>query len=114
MIRLRAAIAAVLLCACGGNTLGPLALSISLTTTPASPAVGDTVTFVANMQGVGVTAIDVDYGDGTPDGAAIPFARTARNTFKHVYHTAGTFSAAFTVTQADSTAKSATSTVQVH
>jgi hypothetical protein len=115
MNRLRAAIAAVLLSGCAASSLEPLPLSISVTATPTSAAVGDTITFVANMQGNGLIAVDGDYGDGTaPDGFDIPFGRTARNTFKHVYSTAGNFTATFTAAQTDSTAKSATVTVQIH
>jgi hypothetical protein len=114
MNRIRLALAAALLCACGGDSVEPLALSITLTATPASAAVGDTVTFVADAQGNALTALSADYGDGTSDGFQIPFARTARNSFKHVYATAGTFTATASVAQADSTTKSATATVQVH
>ena len=114
MNRLRAAIAAVLLCGCASSTVEPLALSISVATTPASAAVGDTIAFVASMQGNGLIAVDADYGDGTNDGFDIPFGRTAKDTFKHVYHTAGTFTATFTAAQADSSARSATATVQIH
>lgn len=114
MNRLRAAIAAVLLCGCASSTVEPLALSISVATTPASAAVGDTIAFVASMQGNGLIAVDADYGDGTNDGFDIPFGRTAKDTFKHVYHTAGTFTATFTAAQADSSARSTTATVQIH
>jgi hypothetical protein len=115
MNRLRAAVAAVLLCGCAASSLEPLSLSISVTATPTSAAVGDTITFVTNMQGDNLIAVEGDYGDGTsPDGFDIPFGRTARNTFKHVYTTTGSFTATFTAAQADSTARSTTATVQIH
>lgn len=115
MNRLRAAIAAVLLCGCASSSVEPLALSISVTATPTSAAVGDTITFIADMQGNGLIAVDGDYGDGSaPDGFDIPFGRTARNTFKHVYQKAGSFTATFTAAQADSSARSTTATIQIH
>jgi len=114
MNRFRAAVAAALLCGCANSTVEPLALSISVTATPTSAAIGDTVTFIASMQGNNLIAVVGDYGDGTTDGFDIPFGRTARNTFKHVYHTAGTFTATFTAAQADSSARSATAAVQIH
>jgi plastocyanin len=114
MKSLCAAFAAVLLCACAGDSVEPLALSITVTAAPTSVAVGDTVAFVADMQGTAITAVEAEYGDGTNEGADIPFARTARNTFKHVYQAAGSYTATFTVAQVDSTAKTATATVQVH
>jgi PKD repeat protein len=113
-LSLAAIIAAVVLSACGGGSVSPLPIAISVTTSPASPAVGDSVTFVANAQGSGVTAMDADYGDGKVEAVQVPFARTVRNTFKHAYSAAGTYTAAFSVTQADNTTKSATATVQVH
>jgi hypothetical protein len=113
MKRLRLAIACICLSACGGGTLETLPLAINVTAAPTA-AVGDTVSFVVNVQGSGVVGIDADFGDGTSDAVQIPFARTARNTFKHVYATAGGFSATFGVTQSDSVSKSATATVQVH
>jgi len=114
MNRFRAAIAAALLCGCANSSVEPLALSISVTATPASAAVGDTVTFIATMQGTNLITVVGDYGDGTTDGFDIPFGRTARNTFKHVYHTTGSFTATFTAVQADSSARSTTTAVQIH
>jgi hypothetical protein len=108
-------IAAAFLVACAGNTLEPLALSISVTATPTSAAVGDTITFVTNAQGNALIAVDSDYGDGSAvDPVELPLARTAKNTFKHVYHAAGTFTATFTVAQVDSMARSTSATIQVH
>jgi len=108
------AVAAVLLGACGGGTLETLPLAITVTSAPATPAVGDSVSFVVNAQGSGVVGMDATFGDGTSDAVQIPFARTARNTFKHAYSTAGTFTASFRVSQADTATKSATVTVTVH
>ncbi|HEY4305001.1 MAG TPA: PKD domain-containing protein [Gemmatimonadaceae bacterium] len=109
-----AACAAVLLSACSDGTVQPLALSISATATPTSAAVGDTITFVADMQGTSLVRLGVAYGDGSTEGFDIPFGRTARNTFKHVYTAAGNYTATLTVAQSDTTTKSATATVQVH
>jgi hypothetical protein len=114
MMKLRLAVlAAVALCACAGS-VEPLPLGISISTTPAAPAVGDTVTFVTTAQGDNLLGVDIDFGDGGTDGFDIPFGQTARNTFKHVYLAAGTYSAAATIAQLDSTTKTATATVQVH
>jgi hypothetical protein len=110
----RVAIAAILLGACGGAIVEPLPLALSVTSSPASPAVGDSVTFVANAQGNGVIAMDVDYGDGGVESVQVPFARTVRNTFKHAYAAPGSYTAAFSVVQADSATKFATVTVQIH
>ena len=108
------AVATLALAACGGGTLETLPLAINVTSGPSSPAVGDSVSFVVNAQGSGVIGMNATYGDGTSEAVQIPFARTARNTFKHVYSTAGTFTASFSVAQADTATKSAAVTVTVH
>lgn len=110
----RAVCAAVLLSACASDSIEPLPLSISVTATPATAAVGDSVTFVASSQGTSLVAVTADFGDGATDGFQIPFGRTARNTFKHAYSTAGSYTATFTIVQADSATKSATASVQIH
>lgn len=114
MKRFYAAFFAVALSACAGDSLDPLPLSVAVATSPVSPAAGETVTFVTMTQGTDVIAIQVDFGDGATDGSNLPFVRTAKNTFKHAYQSAGSYSATFIATQNDSTSKSVVATVEVH
>jgi hypothetical protein len=109
-----AATAAVALLAACAGPLEPLDLAITFTATPTTAAVGDTITLVSEMQGNNMIAIDAAFGDGSTDGSLLPYARTARNTFKHVYAAAGTYTASARVVQADSASKSATVTVTIH
>lgn len=105
--------AVVLLTACAGP-LEPLDLGITLKATPTTAAVGDTVTFLSDAQGTNMIAVAIQYGDGQSEGLDLPFARTAHNTFKHVYAAVGAYTANVTVVQADSAAKTAPVTVTIH
>lgn len=105
--------AAVVLSACL-HTAGPLDLDLTATASPTSVAVGDTVTFVSDSQGDALLLIDIAYGDGATEAVDLPGARTAHNTFKHVYGAVGTYNAAISVVQADSAARSTAMTITVH
>jgi len=113
MKRLVAATAAILLIACAG-ALDPLPLAITFKATPTTAAVGDTVTFVSDAQGNDMVAIVAEFGDGGTDGTQLPFARTAHDTYKHVYSATGTYTATVTVVQSDSAKKAAPVTVTIH
>lgn len=113
MKRFVAATAAIILTACAGP-LEPLALAVTFKATPTTAAVGDTVTFVSDAQGNDMIAVVFEFGDGSADGTDLPFARTAHDTFKHVYAAAGTYTATVTVVQSDSAKKTAPATVTIH
>ena len=86
------------LSACSGVS-GPadLVLSITLTATPSSAAVGSPVVFRFDAQGNSLEGVALVYGDGVVDSIATYQARTAAGVYNHGYTDAGEFLAVVTV-----------------
>ena len=98
--------------ACGESTLAPLPLDITLTASRTTAAPGDTISFVATIQGGSLLGLDADYGDSSTDQYGTAGARTGRVTFRHAYGSRGTFTTKITLTDATLGQKSAS--VEVH
>jgi len=97
--------------ACTQSTLAPLPLDISVAASRATAAPGDTVVFVATVQGGSLLGLDADYGDQTVDQYGTAGARTGKVSFRHAYSARGTFTVKITVT--DATAGQRAASVQV-
>src|SRR5262245_24358219 len=95
------------LVACGDPTLEPLPLQISIETSRATAAPGDTIVFTAVIQGGSLLGLDAEYGDGATDTFGTSGARTGRVAFRHAYATRGTFTTKITVTDGSAGQKSA-------
>jgi hypothetical protein len=108
-----AAFALVTLAACH-DAIEPLSLGITASAQNPSAAVGDTVAFAVDAEGQNLTGLEADFGDGTTDAFDLSFARTAHVTFKHVYATAGNYTATFEVADVTEATKNATAAVQIH
>ncbi len=98
---------------CHAYELAPLPLDIAVTTNRPTAAIGDSVSFVIVSQGGSLVGVEADYGDGSGAVFATSGARTATITFKHVYAARGSFSVAFTVTDATAGQKTAKVVVTV-
>lgn len=112
MKRLLVVGAAIMTSACGPSTLEVLPLQISVEAAPANAAVGDTVYFIATVQGNSLLGLDVDFGDGAGDSYGTGGARTGHVTFRHPFTTRGTFTVKITVTDGNAAQKAAS--VDVH
>jgi PKD repeat protein len=104
--------AAVMTSACGPATLEVLPLQISVEAAPASATVGDTVYFIASVQGNSLVGLNADFGDGGGDSYGTSGARTGRVTFRHAFATRGTYTVQITVTDGNAAQKAAS--VDVH
>ena len=93
---------------CGDISLDPLPFAVTMTATPTTAAIGQTVTFVVNAQGSALQQVGIDFDDGNTDGVISGGARTARVTFTHTYAAAGTYDAIATVIDDQEGPKSAT------
>jgi len=113
MKRLLVAGAAILSSACGPATLENLPLQISVEAAPATAAVGDTVYFIATVQGNSLLGLNVDFGDGAADSYGTAGARTGRVTFRHPFVSRGTYTVKITVTDGDAAQKAASVDVQI-
>lgn len=113
MKRLWIAGAAVLSSACGPATLDVIPLQISVQASNTSAAIGDTVTFVATVQGNSLLGLDADFGDGVTDRYGTSGARTGKVTFRHPFLSRGTYTVKITVTDGDASTKEASIGVQV-
>lgn len=102
-----------LLCACGPATTAPQPLEISVAASRASVAVGDTVSFVATVQGTSLLGLDADFGDGGTDSYGTAGARTGKVTFRHPFSARGTYTVKITATDSDTSQKSASVGIQV-
>jgi PKD repeat protein len=107
------AAAAITLSACSPATLDVIPLQISVDATPTSAAVGDTVTFVATVQGNSLLGVDADFGDGGTDRYGTSGARTGKVTFRHPFLARGTYTVKITVTDGDAATKAAMLDVQI-
>jgi len=112
MKRLLVVGAAILTSACSPATLEPLPLQISVEAAPASAAVGDTVYFIATVQGNSLLGLNADFGDGGGDSYGTGGARTGRVTFRHPFVARGTYTVKITVTDGNAAQKAAS--VDVH
>jgi hypothetical protein len=95
------------------STLEALPLEISVTASRATAAPGDTIAFVATIQGGSLLGLDADYGDNTTEQYGTAGARTGKVTFRHAYLARGTFTAKITVTDASAGQKNASVQVRV-
>jgi hypothetical protein len=98
--------------ACTESTLAPLPLDIALTASRTIAAPGDTILFVATVQGGSLLGLDADYGDSTADQYGTAGARTGKVTFRHAYTARGIFTAKITVTDATLGQKNAS--IEIH
>jgi PKD domain len=100
--------------ACAQSSLAPLPLEISVAASRTSAAPGDTVVFVATVQGGNLLGLDAEYGDQTVDQYGTAGARTGKVSFHHAYTMRGTFTAKITVTDATLGQKSASVEILVN
>jgi PKD repeat protein len=91
------ALAALILASCLGPS-EPIALTVSLTATPATAAVGDLVDFRVTARGAGIGIVRIEFGDGADEFFSAGGANNTTVTFPHAYETAGTFQAKVTAT----------------
>jgi hypothetical protein len=98
--------------ACAQSSLAPLPLDISVAASRTTAAPGDTVVFVATVQGGNLLGLDADYGDHTTDQYGTAGARTGKVSFRHAYTSRGTFMAKITVT--DAVAGQRADSIEVH
>ena len=108
-IVLAIAIAAV---GCTESTLAPLPLEISVAASRTTVAPGDTIYFVATVQGGSLLGLNADYGDTSTDLYGTSGARTGKVTFRHAYTARGTFTTKITLT--DATLGTKTASVDIH
>ena len=95
------------------SSLEALPLEISVTASRATAAPGDTIVFIATIQGGSLLGLDADYGDNTVDQYGTGGARTGKVTFRHAYLLRGTFTTKITVTDASAGQKNASVQVRV-
>ena len=122
MLRLirRTRIAAILLASlvlawgCSESTVTPLPLEISVAASRTTVAPGDTVVFVATVQGGSLLGLGADFGDNMTDQYGTAGAQTGKVSFHHAYTTHGTFTAKITVTDAVAGQKAASIDVHVN
>jgi len=106
-------IAGFALAAACQSTLDALPLEISVTASRATAAPGDTIVFVATIQGGSLLGLDADYGDNTTEQYGTAGARTGKVSFRHAYLARGTFTTKITVTDASAGQKNASVQVRV-
>ena len=106
--------ALVLAGACTQSSLEALPLQISVAASRATAAPGDTVVFVATIQGGSLLGLDVDYGDTMTEQYGTGGARTGKVSFYHAYAARGTYTTKITVTDATAGQKSASVEIRVN
>jgi plastocyanin len=109
----RALAACVLLIGCGSNTVEPLPLDISIQASRVTAAPGDSIDFVANVQGQDLLGVDVDFGDGSTDQRGTGGARTGKLTFRHAFTARGAYTTKITVTDGAVGQKTASVLIQI-
>ena len=97
---------------CTESTLAPLPLDITIAASRTTAAPGDTIYFVATIQGGTLLGLNADYGDTATDIYGTSGARTGKVTFRHAYSARGTFTTTITLTDATLGTKSAS--VEIH
>jgi hypothetical protein len=114
--RLSATALAIALAAlgCTESTLAPLPLEISIAASRTTAAPGDTIYFVATVQGGSLLGLNADYGDTSTDIFGTSGARTGKVTFRHAYTTRGTFTTKITLTDATLGTKSDSIQIRVN
>ena len=108
-VTLAVAIAAL---GCTESTLAPLPLDITIAASRTTAAPGDTIYFVATVQGGSLLGLNADYGDNATDLYGTSGARTGKVTFRHAYAARGTFTTKITIT--DATLGTKTASVDIH
>jgi len=91
----------------------PGPLTVSLTATPGTAAVGATVTFRFEASGTQLETMTLIYGDGALDTIPTLLARTAQGNRAHSYAAAGTYMARLTVRDASQGLLADTVNVQI-
>jgi hypothetical protein len=97
--------------ACSPSPIESLPLDITMQASRTKAAPGDTISFVATIQGSTLLGIQIDYGDGDTGLFAASGANTGKTTFTHAYKRAGTFTAKATVS--DGTANQKSTSIEV-
>ena len=100
--------------ACTESTLEPLPLEISVAASRTTAAPGDTIVFVATVQGNSLLGLNVDYGDGGLDAYGTAGARTGKVSFRHAYAARGTFTTKISVTDGVAGVKDASVQIRVN
>jgi len=98
--------------ACHESVLAPLPLDITISASKTTVAPGDTIVFVATVQGGYLLGLTADYGDNLNDIYGTSGARTGKVTFRHAYAARGTFTTKITLT--DATLGDKTASVDIH
>lgn len=83
--------------ACLDSATGTRPLGVTISASPTSVLVGDTVQFDVTGQGTNVVAIIVAFGDGAADTLTYPAAVEVIDITKHAYDTPGSYEAVGTV-----------------
>jgi hypothetical protein len=100
--------------ACAESTLEPLPLDITVAANKTTTVPGDTVVFVATVQGGSLLGLNVDYGDGAVDTYGTAGARTGKVSFHHAFSSSGTFTTRISVTDALAGVKEASIQIRVN
>ena len=100
--------------ACGESTLAPLPLDITVSASRTTAAPGDTIVFVATIQGGSLLGLNAEYGDNLTDVYGTSGARTGKVTFRHAYAARGTYTTKITLTDATLGTKSASVDIHVN
>ena len=109
-----AAIVSIVALGCRESTLAPLPLEITIAASRTTAAPGDTILFVATVQGGSLLGLEADYGDSTGDTFGTGGARTGKVTFRHAYSTRGTFTTKIILTDATLGQKNASVEIRVN
>ena len=99
--------------ACQSSSVEALPLEISVAASRTTAAPGDTIAFVATVQGGSLLGLDADFGDSTTAQFGTAGARTGKVTFRHAYLARGTFTTKITVTDASAAQKNASVQIRV-
>jgi len=99
---------------CTESMLEPLPFQITVAASRTTAAPGDTIIFVATVQGGALLGLDADYGDSTGDQFAAGGARTGKISFRHAYTARGTYTAKISVTDAALGQKDASVEIRVN
>jgi len=98
--------------ACESSVTGPRALSLTITPSATTAAVGDSLTFTANAEGTALVDLEADYGDGANETVTVSASQTVSVRFRHAYSAPGTYTV--TVTASDEVKGHTTATVAIH
>lgn len=99
--------------ACSPSSVESLPLDITMQASRTRAAPGDTILFVATIQGSTLLGIQIEYGDGETGVFAASGASTGKTTFPHAYKRPGTFTAKATVSDGTASQKSASVEVRI-